>query len=75
MPSNTDGPAATALEGDTSLLPVALDAPTTTKPKTNGKAGKEDPDSLGIDVCTFRLRIIEDLHGQLGAIWFSYTLI
>lgn len=33
------------------MLSVVTDASTTTKARVNGKAAKEDADSLGVDVC------------------------
>ena len=51
MPSNIETTANPTQEGDTSVLSVATDASTATKPKANGKAGKEDQEFVGIDVC------------------------
>jgi hypothetical protein len=52
MPSNADAGPGLNLDGDTSMLSIATDAPnTTTKSRVNGKAVKEDADSVGVDVC------------------------
>jgi hypothetical protein len=59
MPSNVDGAAGSHLEGDTSMLSVATEASTATKPKANSKAPKEDQDSVGVDVCITKLGFCE----------------
>lgn len=55
-PANGEGAAAAAAGpsldgGDASMLSVVTDASTTSKARVNGKAAKEDADSLGVDVC------------------------
>lgn len=52
MPSNAEGPTGATQDGDTSMLSVATEASTATKAKVNGKAAKEDGDSVGVDVST-----------------------
>jgi hypothetical protein len=66
--ANVEAAAGSNLDGDTSMLSVATDASTTNKPRVNGKAAKEDPDSVGVDVC---LELFSTSSKRIQGFYFS----